>query len=327
MKECKVDILMATYNGENYLREQIDSILNQTYKNINLLISDDCSNDDTVNILKEYEKKDSRVTVYFNNKNIGSNKNFEFLLSKISSDYYMFSDQDDVWNSNKVEICINEILKNKADLVFTDLEVVDKDLKTLNKSFNKKKKLIRKIKKYNDYRLEYLYNCVTGCTILAKSSILIDILPFPENKDILHDYWIALISSMTGKVCYIDETTIKYRQHGNNQVGTKRYTSRFETFNEKRDYIVDLKINKFITYIVNDKYFNDDLKKLNQLALNYFKDIKAKKNVNFKNYNVYHELFKYETIGYYLFYFIFYNFPIIFKIGYNIFYAFRKIMR
>ncbi len=327
MEEYKVDILLATYNGEKYIKEQIDSILNQTYKNISLIISDDSSTDNTANILKEYEKNDKRITLFLQKKNLGSNKNFEFLLSKISNDYYMFSDQDDVWNKDKVEICINEVLKNNADLVFTDLEIVDENLKVLNKSFNRKKRLIRKIMKYNDYRLEYLYNCVTGCTMMAKSSNLVDILPFPGNKDILHDYWIALISSITGKICYIDKATIKYRQHEKNQVGTKRYTSKFDKFNEKRNYIIDLKINKFKTYIENDKYFDDNLKKLNKFALNYFLDIKDKKNINFKGYNVYHKIFRYESIGYYLFYFVFYNFPVIFRIGYDIFNAFRKIMR
>ncbi len=324
MNDDKVDVLLATYNGEKYLREQLDSILNQTYKNINLIISDDCSNDNTVSILEEYKRKDDRVILYLQEKNIGSNKNFEFLLGKISSDYYMFSDQDDVWHKNKIEICMREMLEKNADLVFTDLEVVDENLKLINKSFNTKMKLIKKISKYSDYRLEYLYNCVTGCTMLLKTSNLVDILPLPKNKDILHDYWIALISSISGKVCYIPESTVEYRQHSKNQVGTKRYTDKFLTFDEKRDYIINLKIDKFKTYIENEKYFNDELKVLNKLALEYFEHVKNIKNINFKGWKVYNKIFKYEVVSYYLFYFVFYNFPCIFRVLYNIFKIFKK---
>lgn len=324
MNDNKVDILLATYNGEKYLKEQIDSILNQTYKNFNLIISDDFSKDGTVDILKEYEKKDSRITLYLQEENLGSNKNFEFLLSKISSDYYMFSDQDDVWHEDKIEICLDEIIKKNVDLVFTDLEIVDENLNLINKSFNTKMKLIKKITRYNDYRLEYLYNCVTGCTMLAKSSNLESILPFPKNKDILHDYWISLITSISGKILYIPKTTIKYRQHSKNQIGTVKYTDKFLKFDEKRDYIIDLKINKFKTYIENEKYFNSYLKDLNILALDYFIYVKRIKNINFKNWKIYHNVFKYESLSYYLFYFVFYNFPCIFRLLYNISKCFIK---
>ena len=91
----KIDVLMATYNGEKYLKEQIDSILNQTYQNIQLIISDDCSTDGTREILRQYEK-DDRVKVFYQEKNLGYVRNFEFLLEKVKNDLYMLSDQDDV---------------------------------------------------------------------------------------------------------------------------------------------------------------------------------------------------------------------------------------
>ena len=96
----KVDVLMATYNGEKYLKEQIDSILNQTYQNIHLIISDDCSTDGTRNILKEYEENE-KITVFYQENNQGYVKNFEFLLKQVSSELYMFADQDDFWLPEK----------------------------------------------------------------------------------------------------------------------------------------------------------------------------------------------------------------------------------
>ena len=124
--EEKIDILLATYNGEKYLKEQLDSILNQTYKNIRLIISDDCSKDSTKEILKEYEQKDERIKVFYQEKNLGYIKNFEFLLKQVQDEIYMLSDQDDVWLPEKVEKSYEILKKQNADLVFGDLEVVDK---------------------------------------------------------------------------------------------------------------------------------------------------------------------------------------------------------
>jgi len=116
-----IDVLMATYNGEKYIKEQIESILNQTYKNIHLIISDDGSKDNTVQILKEYENKDKRVTVYVQKQNLGYIKNFEFLLTKIENDIYMLSDQDDVWKVDKIENTYNKL---KEDIPELDINIM-----------------------------------------------------------------------------------------------------------------------------------------------------------------------------------------------------------
>ena len=145
--EEKVDVLLATYNGEKYLKEQIDSILNQTYQNINLIISDDNSNDSTRKILEEYKKIDNRIKTYLQDKNLGYIKNFEFLLTKVESNYYMLSDQDDVWLPEKIEKSMKTLKEKNADLVFGDLEVVDEKLNTIYPSFGDFMLLNRKINK------------------------------------------------------------------------------------------------------------------------------------------------------------------------------------
>ena len=177
--EEQVDVLMATYNGERYLKEQIDSILNQTYKNIRLIISDDCSTDKTRDILKQYEQND-KIKIFYQEKNLGYIKNFEFLLKQVENDLYMLSDQDDVWKKEKISKSVEKLKSENLDLVFGDLEIVDENLNTIQESFNKYMKLERKIKKYiNDYRLQYLYNCITGCTILSKKKYINKIVPLP----------------------------------------------------------------------------------------------------------------------------------------------------
>ena len=109
----KVDILVATYNGEKYLKEQLDSILNQTYNNIRIIISDDNSTDGTRDILKQYEAN-NKITVFYQENNLGYIKNFEFLLKKVENDIYMLSDQDDVWMPEKIEKTYETFEKEKA---------------------------------------------------------------------------------------------------------------------------------------------------------------------------------------------------------------------
>ena len=201
MNADTIDILLPTYNGEKYLKEQIDSILNQTYKNIRLIISDDCSKDSTPKILEEYRGKDERIELYLQKENIGVVKGIEFLLKKVKSNYYMLADQDDVWLPMKVEKSIETLKKENADLVFGDLEVVDQDLKTMYPSFGDFMLLNRKINKYiNSYKVNYLYNCVTGCTVLSKKEFIEKILPIPtESKYLIHDHWIGLVVALNGK--------------------------------------------------------------------------------------------------------------------------------
>ena len=131
----KVDILVATYNGEKYIKDQIESLLNQTYSNIQIIISDDCSKDNTREILKQYEQN-SKIKIYYQEQNQGYVKNFEFLLKKVENPLYMLCDQDDVWKKEKVQKSIEKLQKENLDLVFGDLEVVDENLNTIKKSYN-----------------------------------------------------------------------------------------------------------------------------------------------------------------------------------------------
>ena len=159
MNNEKIDIIIPTYNGEKFLSQQLDSIINQTYKNIRIIISDDCSKDSTQEILKEYKEKDSRIEIYLQEENLGVVKNVEFLLNKVENNFYMLSDQDDIWLPNKIEKTFEKLQQEQADLVFGDLEVVDENLNTIYESFWKYMCLNKKIHKYvNSYKLNYLYN-------------------------------------------------------------------------------------------------------------------------------------------------------------------------
>lgn len=308
----KVDILLATYNGENYIKEQLDSILNQTYTDFRLLISDDMSTDGTYKILKDYEKKDERITVFKQEKNLGVVSNFEFLLSKVQNKYYAFSDQDDIWNNDKLEKTISKLEKENADLVFTDLEVVDNNKNTIYKSYWELKEFKDKILKYNSFEALYLNNYVTGCTIVAKADTIKKCLPLPKtSKFVLHDYWMALIISQSGKIVFLEEPTIKYRQHKNNKVGSKK-KSETMNFKDIRKMFIEVKKEHFKVFIENEnKFNNEEIKELNKKALSYYEKLEKTKIMNFSNWNLFFKLYKYENKKYILENFLILNVPII----------------
>ncbi len=324
--EEQIDILLATYNGEKYLKEQIESILNQTYQNIQLLISDDCSKDHTIDILKEYEKQDKRVKVFYQKKNLGCTKNFEFLLQQVKNEIYMLSDQDDVWLPEKIEKSYEMLKKEEADLVFGDLEVVDENLKMIYPSFNNYMKLTRKIKKYkNTWKLNYLYNCITGCTIMAKKKWIHKILPLPSKSQyVIHDYWIGEIISLKGKLAYLPEKYIQYRQHGNNEIGTEKISHKFKKIEQVRNLFLQVKIDVFKTYVENNDKFPKELQQLNNKAYDYFEQLQKKKNFNFRGLQTFHKLYQTETFIYYIENFIIMNLPWIGKILFQIRYWILK---
>ena len=325
----KVDILLPTYNGEKYLREQLDSILNQTYKNIRIIISDDCSKDSTSEILKQYKEKDERIEIYIQENNLGVVKNIEFLLKKVENPLYMLADQDDVWINNKIEKSVKKMEQEDADLVFGDLEVVDQNLKTMYHSFGDFMLLNRKINKYiNSYKVNYLYNCVTGCTILSKKKFIDKILPLPINsKYVIHDYWIGLVVSLNGKLAYMPEKYIKYRQHGNNQVGTNKISHGFKKLEQVRELFINVKLGVFGTYVEHKEIFPEDIQKLNEKAYNYFREIQNKKNFNFKGWSIFHELYKTETFMYYIENFLIMNMPFIGRILFKIRHMILKLLK
>lgn len=316
----KVDILLATYNGEQYLREQLDSIMCQTYSNFRLLISDDCSSDSTKEILEEYVEKDKRIIVFSQEKNLGVVKNFEFLLKRVENKYFMFSDQDDIWNENKIEKSIKVIEETKSDLVYSDLEVVDSSLNVTYSSYWKLKGFYKKIVKYNNFESLYLNNFITGCTMLSKKEFIDEVLPLPNtSKFILHDYWIPLILSQKHKITYIEEPLIKYRQHKNNKVGSKKKTDELKSIDEIRKLFIQVKKEHFALFIENEEKFIDEkIKILNRQAMEYYEMLEKKKNFNFRKWKLFFKLYKYETFIYVMQNFMILNMPFITKILYKL---------
>lgn len=276
----KVVILISTFNGEKYLKAQLDSLLNQTYPNIEIIARDDKSLDRTLEILKSYG-----LEVLNSQHNLGIIKSFEclikFVLDNKSAKYIMFCDQDDVWKPNKVEETWKKIksLEDKYGevplLVHSDLEVVDENLNNISNSLWKYEKICPERNSLNRLVIQ---NTITGCTMMINRNLANMSLPISSNA-IMHDWWIGLVASAFGKIAYIDVDTIKYRQHANNDVGAKKFGIRYIL--KKISLYKQVDINRNLVQARNfvEQYKNS----LDLNSLNILDNFASISNVNKRN--------------------------------------------
>lgn len=228
MIKCKqqIAILLATYNGEQFLTEQLESILNQTFSDWHLYIHDDASIDNTLAIVKEYKENNSdKITILEYPTQGGACNNFFSLLESVDASYYMFSDQDDVWNEHKIHRTYDEMKRleqkytNTPVIVHSDLAVVDSRLKVIDSSFIRNQKIkVDKVREFEDYAYT---NTVTGCTMMVNAEAL-KCIKYPRHAARMHDSWIAMsVAASGGIVHFINEPLLQYRQHDNNTLGAK----------------------------------------------------------------------------------------------------------
>lgn len=255
-----ISIAMCTYNGGKYLQEQLDSIASQTRLPDELVICDDCSNDNTVDIINGFSQEVSfPMRVYINEYNLGITKNFEKAISLCQGNVIALSDQDDVWHPDKLKEIDNYFsLHPKTGALFTDAVVVDEKLKEMSPSLWKtikfSEKLQRKVLRGKAYELLVRGNFVTGATMAFREKYKKDIMPIPTNLFLqtwVHDGWIALVISAFAEISFINKPLIKYRQHSMNQVGLKGVATK-KNFHEKfqslfkEDHNNNLKLKKEI---------------------------------------------------------------------------------
>lgn len=241
-QEPTVVIILATYNGEKYIEEQIRSIQEQGYQSWCLLIRDDCSTDGTVQLIKRMAVNDKRISLLnHDDSNIGVVKSFGLLMEEALKDenteYVFFSDQDDVWSSKKLEVMLQRFseieklsrVENEAILIHSDLEVVDATLSTINESFMSYQAI--RHESVAAWQVLAVQNFVTGCSMAINRSLLEQAQPLPTTT-IMHDWWIALFASIYGHIEFIDETLLKYRQHESNEVGAKGFWGYINPFSQ-----------------------------------------------------------------------------------------------
>jgi glycosyltransferase involved in cell wall biosynthesis len=213
---------MTTYNGEKFLKEQLDSIIKQSRQIDELVVCDDGSTDSTIKILNEFLNiAPFSMNIVINEKNLGSTKNFEKAMSLCKNDIIILCDQDDVWLYDKVKVLENIFLMNQnCGMIFTNAVVIDEMNNTLNKlwfnyGFDKKKQNI--LKKGKGIELFIGNNIVTGATAAVRKSFFERTRPFPP--ELVHDHWLASIAVLERKLFFNDTITTNYRKHSMQQLG------------------------------------------------------------------------------------------------------------
>lgn len=284
----KVDIIMTTYNSNiKYLKIQLDSILNQTYKNIKLIISDDCStNKEVIEVLKQYKENDNRIELYLREENIGYTKNFEYALSKSTAYLIAFSDHDDFWYENKIEESVKILKEKNVDLVYCDSKQIDEDGKILHESYLRYKNM--PIINGKESIIPFSRHIAIGCSQLFTKKVKEKMLPFTENT-IAHDWNSVYIASRLNGIYCIDKPLFNYRLHGNNAFGGRSFKENMQIWKKENGN----NYNGYLKYrhkVIVDTYLAGSL-----MCRDYGKRLDIKEPI--KKYNL--EILEEDVIKYY----------------------------
>ncbi len=213
MKDHLISIALCTYNGEKYIRAQLESIINQTYLNLEIIIVDDCSQDQTIKILQEIAGLDQRIKIYRNTKNLGFNKNFEKAISLTTGNFIAISDQDDIWISTKISELLNYI--DDKWLVFSNSVFIKPDEP-------QGRMLLTDINlNVLSYKAFLFNNFVTGHTVLFKREFLTYLLPLPEQG--YYDWYMGFIASYHSQIAYCNKVLTKYRVHSESVIQKREH--------------------------------------------------------------------------------------------------------
>lgn len=205
-----ISVCMATFNGEEYIQEQLKSILKQLTSDDEVIISDDGSSDRTLEIISNFN--DNRITIVKSEEKGNPTFNFENAIRNSSGDIIFLADQDDVWLNNKVSV-MSQLITDGADLVLSNCKVVDDSLHVINNSY------FSFLHNKGDLISNLLQNRFIGCCMAFRSSIRNMVIPFPVNIP-AHDWWIGLVALKKGRVVFCSEPLMLYRRHGNNASST-----------------------------------------------------------------------------------------------------------
>lgn len=232
-------VLMSAYNGEEYIKEQLDSIIAQDYNNLSILIRDDGSTDATADILKDYAEKHSSIH-YYQGENKGVWKSFFDLMHHVEEDaaYIAFSDQDDYWMPEKISKAVDILKKmeqNQPALYCSNTTPVNEKLEKIKTTIH-----------YKDFKPSFgnaiIQNINTGCTCVINRKLLETAVVEEPKFMVMHDWWLYLIAACYGNVYFDEDSYILYRQHGENSIGARttsmeRWKYRFRTFGKTRGNI------------------------------------------------------------------------------------------
>ncbi len=281
----RVDILLATYKPNRvYFRKLLESLNDQSYPSLKLIIRDDSDDEESFAIVKQDVEKYITAfsfEIYRNRENMGSNKTFEQLTIDAEGHYFAYCDQDDIWEKKKISSLVNLIEKEKGVLCYSDLCIIDQDDNKVANSFKDIQKRLQHVEGSNLFKYFLRRNSVTGCTMLVDAKVAKDALPFCTNYYV-HDHWLTLFASSIGKILYIPEPLIRYRIHGGNQIGV----SMLNGIGNKDDYYEKkllIEREKFNYLLANYKFDRDCEDAINSI-LNWTEErISFFERKNFRN--------------------------------------------
>lgn len=272
----KISVSLATYNGDKFLDQQLNSLLNQTRLPDELIICDDGSNDLTSEILQRFKKKSPfKCDIYLNLVNKGTGFSFKKAIDLCSGDVVLFCDQDDIWLTHKIEIIEKTFYENpRIDFVITNASIVDMNSNYLGYSLWKQKKFTKKWKhKFNENNFQTLFkkNIITGMST-AISSKVIDLGKFKPDE-INHDAWYIYLASITGlKGVLVDEPLTLYRQHNTQQFGSRKLSiyRNFKRLVMTNKNSIKLKIRNLIPLL---KYVNKNTFMVSSINISYVNSV------------------------------------------------------
>lgn len=223
-----ISIALCVYNGERFLREQLESLVKQTYRHIEIIAVDDCSTDSSLEILREFAAAYPFLHIIQNEKNLGYTKNFEKALSLCRGEWVALSDQDDIWELDKLSQQAAGI--GAHTLIYHDSAFIDEEGKALNK------KMSDVINLYQGDQPEVFlfFNCVSGHTCFFRKELLKEVMPFPDG--LFHDHWIAYVATNLGSIKVIPECLVRYRQHSSTSTDILNKRKKLDkSYHENRD--------------------------------------------------------------------------------------------
>ncbi|MDU4847371.1 MULTISPECIES: glycosyltransferase [Clostridium] len=269
-----VSILLAVYKpNEKWLIEQLISLNEQSYENLELIVYDDCSENPVNEELFTSNITNFSFKIIRGTENKGSNIAFEELTKVGNGEYFAYCDQDDIWEKDKISLMMEKFDEEDVTLVCCDLSIIDENSKKTHES-------IRDIRKRIVYKSGYelakdllISNFVTGCAMIVRKDVVLKAIPFLD--ELVHDQWIAIIAGLNGKIEFIDKRLVRYRQHSNNQTGILKDVYDKESYYKKR-------INDFYDRYIAYKKRLTSFEELRNYTENGIKWIEARKNYSTK---------------------------------------------
>jgi glycosyltransferase involved in cell wall biosynthesis len=233
-----ISIAVCTFNGERYLTAQLESLVAQTWGNLEIVVVDDCSNDGTLGIIEEFAGRDSRIKLHKNNQNLGVNKNFSRAMALCKGELIAPCDQDDIWHPQKLSRLHAHV--GEHAMSYCDSELITADGVRMNMRISDRIHMYQG----DDPTVFAFWNCVSGHAMLFRRSLLDFALPIPDIK--FHDWWLAFLATTNGAIVYLNEPLVQYRQHANAQTDLSRINkkkdagNRTSLFKERAQWLAHL---------------------------------------------------------------------------------------